>query len=55
MRFAQPSILIEVTIMLDDYFMKNPGVKDLPWPGIKPQSPSLQPVVSYCAEKNQLF
>jgi len=33
------------TIMLDDYFKTNPGVKDLPWPGIESQSPSPQPVV----------
>jgi len=31
--------------MLDDYFKTNPGVKDLPWPGIEPQSPSPLPVV----------
>jgi len=35
---TQPSILTEVTIMLDDYFKTKPGVKDLPWPGIKPHS-----------------
>jgi len=42
---AQPSILIVVTIMLDDYCNTNPGVQDLPWLGIDPQSPSPQPVV----------
>jgi len=31
--------------MLDDYFMTHPGIKDLPWPGIEPQSPSPQPAV----------
>jgi len=25
-------------MMLDDYFKTNPGVKDLPQPGIEPQS-----------------
>jgi len=39
---AQPSILTMVTIMLDDYLKTNPGVKDLPWPGIEPQTPSPQ-------------
>jgi len=34
---AQPSILTEVTIMLDDYLKTNSGVKDLPRPGIEPQ------------------
>jgi len=29
----------------DDYFKTNPGVKDLSWTGIEPQSPSPQPVV----------
>jgi len=29
--------------MLDDYLKTNPGVKDLPRPGIEPQSPSPQP------------
>jgi len=42
---AQPSILTELTIMSDDYFQTNPGVKDLPWLGIEPQSLSPQPVV----------
>jgi len=42
---AQPSILTVVIIMLDDYFKTNPGVNNLPWPGIEPQSPSPQPVV----------
>jgi len=32
----------EVTILLDDYFKTNPGVKDLPWLGIEPRSPSPQ-------------
>jgi len=40
---AQPSILTKVTIMLDDYLIVNPGVKDLPWLGIEPQSPSQMP------------
>jgi len=31
-----------VTIILDDYLKTNPGVKDLPWPGIEPQPPSPQ-------------
>jgi len=31
--------------MSDDYFKTNPGVKDMPKPGIEPQSPSPQPVV----------
>jgi len=35
---AQPSILTVVTIMLDDYFKTNPGVKNLPRPMIDPQS-----------------
>jgi len=26
--------------MLDDYLKTNPGVKDLPQPGIEPQPPS---------------
>jgi len=30
--------------MLDDYLKANPGVVDLPWLGIEPQSPILQPV-----------
>jgi len=42
---AQPSGLTVVTIMLDDYFKTNPGVKDLPWPGIERQFPSPQPLV----------
>jgi len=29
----------------NDYFKTNPGVKDLPWPGIEPQSHSPQQVV----------
>jgi len=41
---SQPSIMTEVTIMLYDYFKSNPGVKDLPWSGIEPQSPSPCPV-----------
>jgi len=41
---AQPSILTLVTIELDDYFKTNPVVKDLPRPGIEPQSSSPQPV-----------
>jgi len=41
----QPSILTEVAIMLNDYYKTKPGVKDLPWPGMEPQSPSPQPVV----------
>jgi len=40
---AQPSILTEVTNILDDS-EANPGVKDLPRPKIKPQSPDTQPV-----------
>jgi len=40
MAMTQPSILTEVTIMLDDYLKTNPGVKDLPQPGIVPQPPS---------------
>jgi len=28
--------------MLDDYLKTNPGVKDLPLPGIEPQLPSPQ-------------
>jgi len=44
---AQPSIsATEVTIILDDYFKTNPGVKDLPRLGIKPLSPSPKPVVT---------
>jgi len=39
---AQPSFLTEVTMMLDYNFKTNPGVKDLPRPGIEPQSPSPQ-------------
>jgi len=42
---AQSSILTAVTIILDYYFEANPGVKNLPWPGIEPQSPSPQSVV----------
>jgi len=30
---------------VSDYFKTIPGVKDLPWLGIEPQSPSSQPVV----------
>jgi len=40
MRYAQPSILTKVIIMLDNYFKTNPGVKDLSRPEIEPQSPS---------------
>jgi len=39
---TQWSILTVVTIMLDDYFKTNQGVKDLPRPGIEPQSRSPQ-------------
>jgi len=39
---AQPSILTVATIILDDYLKTNPGVKDLPRPGIKPQPHSPQ-------------
>jgi len=39
---AQPNILTEVTIMLDGNVETNPGVKDLPWLWIEPQSPSSQ-------------
>jgi len=39
MQSAQPSILIVVTIMLDDYFKTNPGVKDLPDRGLNPSLP----------------
>jgi len=42
---AQPLILTVVAIILDDYFKTNPGIKDLPWLGIEPQSPSTQIVV----------
>jgi len=35
-------ILTETTIMLDDYFKTNPGVKDLPRLGIQPQPSSPQ-------------
>jgi len=42
---SQPSILTEVTIMLDDYFKTFAEVKYLIWLGIEPQSPSPQPVV----------
>jgi len=45
MWFAQSSILTMVTIILDYYFKLNPGVKDLPQPGMEPQSPSPQPGV----------
>jgi len=38
-RSAQPSILTEVTIMLDDYFKTNPGFKYLPRLEIEPQPP----------------
>jgi len=31
-----------ITIMLDDYLKTNPGVKDLPRPGIEPQPPNPQ-------------
>jgi len=43
---AQPPILTMATIMLDDYFKTNPGIKDLLWPLIEPQTPSPQPVVT---------
>jgi len=29
-----------ITIILDDYLKRNPGVKDLPRPAIEPQPPS---------------
>jgi len=45
MWFEEQSILTEVIIMLDDYFKRNLGVKDLPRLEIEPQSPSPQPVV----------
>jgi len=32
-------------MMLDDYFKANPGVKNLPWPGIESQSPNPHPPV----------
>jgi len=44
MWFAQPSILTKVTIVLDEYFKANLGVKDLPQLEVEPQSPSPQPV-----------
>jgi len=37
---VQPSILTMITIILDDYLKANPGVKDLPQPGIEPQPPT---------------
>jgi len=48
---AQPSILTVV----DDYFKTNPGVKDLPWLGIEPQFPSLQPVVVVMSYNNPMM
>jgi len=42
---AQPSILTVVNIRLDNYLKTNSGVKNLPGPGIEPQSLSPQPVV----------
>jgi len=53
---AQPSILTIVTIIYDDYFKANPGVKDLPGPGIEPQSPSPQAlVIAISFNYNNLF
>jgi len=46
--------ITEVTIMLDDYFRTNLGVKDLPQRGIEPQSPSPQPVVLAMSYNNPL-
>jgi len=31
--------------MSDDYFKTDPGINNLPWPGIEPQSPRPQTVV----------
>jgi len=49
---AQPSILTEVTVMI--ILRPNPGVKDLPWPGIELQSPSPCPVVIALSYSNPL-
>jgi len=43
-----------VTIMQDDFLKTNPGVKDLPRPGIEPQHPGPQSdATTICEEKCQ--
>jgi len=59
-RFAQPSILTVVTIILDDYLKTNPGVKDLPQLGIEPQPPNpqsypMQSMKAIVIEQTDLF
>jgi len=52
---AQPSILTEIIIMLDDHFNTNPYVKYLPWLGIEPLSSSPQPVVIAMSHNDPLM